>query len=100
MMQNLCHRKQIESTSLIKPKPNLARKNDLTEKNSDKPKTQGCKTKEMAGGIALKVGAGCVCGAEPCCWKDSSMLALQSHHLAGARKHGPPRKHTLHPARK
>ena len=25
------------------------------------------------------------------------MLALQSHHLAGARKHGPPRKHTLHP---
>ena len=26
MMQNLCHRKQIESTSLIKPKVDLARK--------------------------------------------------------------------------
>ena len=51
----------------------------------------------MAGRIPLKVGAGCVCGAEPCCWDDSSMLAPQSHHLAGARKHGPPRKHTLHP---
>ena len=76
--------------NLIKPTFDIVSEIDLTDKNFDKPKPGGWKTKAMAG-KATKNNGRCICGAEKDGDGKSTWLAPQLHHRAGEKKTEPSR---------